>query len=168
MGFGRFGVLLNTILENRRWRQCIAYTGILLDIGCRDGRFVRQLNDGIGIDIDDTKNNKLKYKDGMFDTVTMFAVVEHIKKSDMIELQKEIDRVLSEVYLSYLVITTPTRFAHPLLYILSVLGLIPRKDIKEHVSYYNKWNILDVFTCFDLVHYKRFDIFNQRFLLCKK
>ena len=132
-----------------------------LDIGCGGSYDIR--GKIVGIDKEGTRGNKLGYQDNSFRTVTMFAVIEHINRKDMKELQKEIARVLKKD--GQLIITTPARFSHPLLKVLAFFNLISRKEINEHVTYYNKDNILDVFSCFKLIGYKRFDIFNQWFLL---
>ena len=160
--------MINKLLQSRRHRFILPelFPGAVLDIGCRDGKFIGKFQHGTGIDREGTAGNELNYPDGAFDLITMFAVVEHIPRGDMAELQSEIHRILKPT--GRLFITTPARASHPILKLLAWMHIIPRKDIDEHVSYYSLRNILRTFDKFNLARYRRFDLLNQYFVLCKR
>jgi SAM-dependent methyltransferase len=157
---------INRFLQKRRWQWLPADPGTFLDIGCRYGELHSMYRNGFGVDVEGTVGNKLEFPDSSFDIVTMFAVVEHIDPTDMMNLQREIERVLNEN--GVLILTSPLHLAHPMLKFLAFLNIVPKKDIDEHCIYYNESTILNVFERFQLVSYKRFDLVNQVFVLCKK
>ena len=126
-----------------------ARCGTIIDIGCgvpatflATTRFGRK----IGIDIRtahesdsvesierivfDVTKGLLPLMDESADVVTMLAMIEHVPRESIPTLLADIRRILRPKGL--LVITSPTPFARAPLWILSMLGLISREEIRDH------------------------------------
>jgi len=73
---------------------------------------------------------KLPYDDGFFHVVTMLAVVEHLNPSSLVQLFREIHRVL--VPGGLLVATTPASWSDGLLKLLARTGILSAEEIFEH------------------------------------
>jgi 2-polyprenyl-3-methyl-5-hydroxy-6-metoxy-1,4-benzoquinol methylase len=86
----------------------------------------------------------LSFDDGYFDVVTMLAVFEHIEKTKLNSLLKEIYRVLKPggVY----ILTTPASWTDPVLRTLAKLKLISSIEIEEHKDAYSHAKISSFLT----------------------
>lgn len=161
--------MINSFIANRRYKKVlpiIKKNSIILDIGTRNGDFVNKFENGIGIDKEGTRNNKLNFNDDSFDVVTMLAVIEHLELEDMIELSREIYRVLKVG--GEFILTTPHPMSKSFLEIMSFLSLVNKKDIREHKIYYDEELLREVFNKFFFRYYERFDIFNQLTIFVKR
>ena len=83
---------------------------------------------------DAAQSDTLPFDNDRFDAVTMLAVFEHIPRPALVQLVREIRRVLKPggCYL----LTTPAAWADPLLRLCSALGLVSREEIDEHQARY--------------------------------
>lgn len=79
-------------------------------------------------DIED--NSKLPFPADYFDVVTMLAVIEHIEPGKMVQVLREIRRVLRPG--GRFIMTTPAKFANKILKIMSIFKLISSKEFEEH------------------------------------
>ena len=75
-------------------------------------------------------DQKLPYEDGFFHVVTMLAVVEHLNPSILVQLFREIHRVLAPG--GMLVATTPASWSDGLLKLLARSGVLSAEEIFEH------------------------------------
>jgi SAM-dependent methyltransferase len=73
---------------------------------------------------------KLPHEDGFFHVVTMLAVVEHLNPNILVQLFREIHRVL--VPGGCLVATTPASWSDGLLRLLARAGVLSAEEIFEH------------------------------------
>jgi SAM-dependent methyltransferase len=78
----------------------------------------------------------LPFPDRNFSVVTMLAVVEHLDPTSLVELLKEIRRVLIEG--GRVVITTPAPWSDGLLHAMARVGLVSKEEIDEHVYAYTQ------------------------------
>lgn len=76
----------------------------------------------------------LPFETGFFNVVTMLAVIEHLNPEVMVDLFREIHRVLLPD--GVLILTTPAAWANGLLTFLSGIGLVSKEEIDEHVYTY--------------------------------
>jgi ubiquinone/menaquinone biosynthesis C-methylase UbiE len=83
--------------------------------------------------------NKLPFNNDFFDVVTMLAVFEHIDQNKLINIIKEIRRVLKPK--GRFIITTPASTANKLLKVMSMIGLISSEEFEEHKGVYNHISI---------------------------
>jgi SAM-dependent methyltransferase len=79
---------------------------------------------------------KLPFEDGYFAAVTMLAVVEHLDPQSLVELLREIRRVLTPE--GQVVITTPAPWSDGLLHWMARVGLVSAEEIDEHVYAYTQ------------------------------
>lgn len=125
----------------------------VLDLGCGyHGNLLRilesKISSGVGVDISVTKeiksqklrliqhnlNQTLPFKNEKFDVVISLANLEHLENYWGNFL--EIHRVLKPG--GFLLLTTPTPFAKPVLEFLSYdLKIISEKEIRDHKIYFN-------------------------------
>ncbi|MBU4210230.1 class I SAM-dependent methyltransferase [Patescibacteria group bacterium] len=94
-----------------------------------------------------TTSNFKKILNQKYDLITMFAVLEHLDypNHDFSFLSKILKKN------SYLIITTPTKIAKPILEFLSYkLKIISKREIKEHKHYYNLQEIEKIFSVYGL------------------
>lgn len=156
--------LLEPFLRWLRVRRILPYVRekrdcILLDIGCGPRfAFLRAVSPfvkrAIGIDAEAAEleygnirvlrfhlERELPFEDSSFDMVTMLAVLEHLDYP--LEILKEVKRVM--VPKAFLLITTPTPRAKPILEFLSYkLHMISEKEIRDHKRYYDRNTIKDL------------------------
>lgn len=76
----------------------------------------------------------LPFGDGMFNAVTLLAVMEHLDPENVVRLYDEIYRVLTPGGL--VVVTTPASWSDGLLRTLARLRLVSPEEINEHVFTY--------------------------------
>ena len=155
-GFGLFEMFLckkraaiadNLICEKLR-------SGRVLDIGCgttpyflMDTKFKEKFGIDASIKSDCMKGGGLKliksnivggvkipFPDNFFDVVTILAVIEHIKKDDIVGIFREARRVLKRG--GRLIITTPNHFTKNILKAMAKLGLVSRVEMSEHKYHY--------------------------------
>ena len=80
------------------------------------------------------KNQSLPFEDDFFDVVSMLAVFEHIEPARLVEMLREIHRVLKVGGLY--IMTTPASWTDRLLKVMAKLGLISEVEISEHKGSY--------------------------------
>jgi len=138
---------MNKVRREIHTYRCRYHTEpILLDFGCGFNclflkRVKTEIKKGYGIDpkADDLSNekiqiikhafkDKLPFKNRFFDIVTSIAVVEHIKKIDL--LLQEFYRVLKSK--GVLIVTSPTNRSKKILYLLAEARLLNPQEIYEH------------------------------------
>ncbi len=84
---------------------------------------------------------RLPFDDDFFDAVTMLAVFEHLNPQMLIDLTREIRRILKPggVY----VLTTPASGTAGILKILSALRLVSSEEIDEHKDAYSRSDVAE-------------------------
>ncbi|MFA6241611.1 MAG: class I SAM-dependent methyltransferase [Candidatus Hydrogenedentales bacterium] len=84
---------------------------------------------------------RLPFEDGFFDVVTMLAVFEHLNPQMLIDLTREVRRILKPggVY----VLTTPASGTAGILKILSALRLVSSEEIDEHKDAYSRSDVAE-------------------------
>ncbi|MCC6681111.1 MAG: class I SAM-dependent methyltransferase [Phycisphaeraceae bacterium] len=91
--------------------------------------------DGISLRYYDIHSDEpLPFEDQRFHVVTLLAVFEHIREDRLAPLLDEVARVLRPGGL--FVMTTPARWAGPVLRVMKITGLVSRQEIDEHVREY--------------------------------
>ncbi len=169
--------LLEGLLARQRMRRAEKLidpahrTGRLLDFGC--GRFPlflsrARFHDKYGLDqhIDESarfegldtnvtlkrfdidKQDRLPFDDDYFNVVTMLAVFEHLKTERLVILLSEFARVLSPG--GQFIMTTPARWAEPVLDVLTRLRLVSAEEIHDHETCYNRRGIRRLIDATDL------------------
>ena len=152
-GFGLLEVFLakkRAALAGRLIGQSLR-KGRILDIGC--GSFPHFLlstdfDEKYGIDLAvhkdrtinknvilkrvDFEKEQLPFANSFFDVVVMLAVFEHVNEEEVATLLEEVNRVLKKGGL--LVMTTPSPWASPLLWLLSRASVISKTEIDDHKS----------------------------------
>lgn len=152
--------ILENYLSRLRTKKAHKYitakhkTGSILDIGCGAHPFHlinSQFTEKHGIDqikweneaelvreysiklhtYDVEEENHLPFTDDSFDIVTMLAVYEHIRPEVLDVLLAEIYRVLKTDG-GRLIITTPSKYAEPVLEIFARFGIVSKVEIDEH------------------------------------
>jgi len=138
-------------LRQKAVSKSIPKNSIVCDIGCgADASFLKKISGvisfGFGFDKNvnfyknskielnniDLETDRLPLDDGSIGTVTMLAVLEHLKEPQNIFL--EIFRILKPE--GFLIITTPAPLAKPILEFFAFnLKLINQREIKDHKRY---------------------------------
>lgn len=140
--------------------------GRLLDIGCGEHPLFlinMEFNEKYGIDrmakegvinnkgeniilkrCDIQKDTLGSFEEGYFDVVTMLAVFEHLEPGILVELIKEIRRVLKVN--GVFILTTPTPWGDVVLKTLSKLRLINTVLFEEHKAVYDTERISSIIT----------------------
>jgi len=147
------GILENLLakLRARKANQLIPdalRNGRILDIGCgsypyflsqtyfREKFALDQIHladippDITAIQVDLKKIRSLEFHDGYFDVVTLLAVIEHLDPEGLVQLFKEIHRIL--VPGGMLILTTPNAWTDPLLRFMARINLVSKEEIDEH------------------------------------
>jgi len=175
----RFGVALKDL------RNLLNDGSIIFDYGCGpEAKFyLYLLNKNIKFkkyygfdpllkkDIVDQKllltSNWKKIKKQRFDLVTMFAVLEHLSYPNF-----DFSLILKQLKSKgCLILTTPTKSAKPVLEFLSYrLGIVSKREIKEHHHYYNFKEINQIFCKYDLklIKKKIFELGMNNYVVLKK
>lgn len=89
-------------------------------------------------------NRKLPFDDRFFDVVTMLAVFEHLDEPVLIDLLREIRRVL--VPGGVFVMTTPADWTAGILTRMAKLWLVSSEEVGEHKNQYSLAQIRDLLT----------------------
>jgi len=132
--------------------------GKILDIGCgRVPNFLinTKFKEKHGIDLtvkkdglkkgimlkklDMEKSSKWPFKNNFFDTITMLAVIEHIRPDRLQYMFKEVRRVLRPG--GRFILTTPPYWSNRLLGFMAKLKLLSREEVKEHRRLYSRTSI---------------------------
>jgi SAM-dependent methyltransferase len=89
-------------------------------------------------------NRELPFEEGFFDAVTMLAVFEHLDEPVLIDLLREIRRVL--VSGGVFVMTTPADWTAGILSRMAKLWLVSSEEVGEHKSQYSLAQIRELLT----------------------
>jgi 2-polyprenyl-3-methyl-5-hydroxy-6-metoxy-1,4-benzoquinol methylase len=128
-------------------RRYVPAGGRVLDIGCADGALFRQLGrrigSGVGVDpaLEQSVGNgrfqliagKIPHElasSGLFDAVTMLAVVEHLPDAVIAELRDQAVALLKPG--GHLLITVPSTQVDKILALLTRLRLVAGMSLHEH------------------------------------
>lgn len=131
-------------------------TGRIVDVGCGsyplfllNTVFQERFGiDKVAKDITDESNGKmihigqynfedeatLPYPDSFADVVTLLAVIEHIEPEKVLNILREINRILKND--GMLIITTPAAWTDNLLRLLAKLNIVSKEEINEHKDVY--------------------------------
>ena len=161
--------ILDRIIAKLRYAQVNKYiiNGNIVDIGCgQEGQFLisnkEKIKTGYGLDNNIINNRKLKtlpLPKNSIDVVFLNAVLEHLLKPK--DVLTEVLSVLKND--GRIVMTTPTPLAKPILEFMAYkLHIINEAEIKEHVHYYTRKDILDLIkelNCFFPVRLEKYEKF---------
>lgn len=154
----------------RRQIKSVAHNGRMLDIGC--GRYPLFLTtvdfaERYGLDKDFSvgektkkdgitlvshnveEQSKLPFEDNYFDAVSMLAVFEHIEPRCLVNIHRDIYRMLKPG--GMYIMTTPTFWTDGLLRLLVKMHLLSDVPIKEHKGSYKYSDISSILqeACFE-------------------
>lgn len=113
---------------------------------------------------------ELPFDDEYFDVVTMLAVFEHIDPAKLVDILKDIRRVLKQqgVY----ILTTPASWTNTILKVMASLNLVSSTEIDEHKACYNPGWISSLLQqadfSADLIKYGYFEAFMNIWVSAKK
>ena len=79
---------------------------------------------------------RLPFPEGHFSAVTLLAVVEHLDPGSLVQLLREVHRVLAPD--GRVVITTPAPWSDGLLHAMARVRLVSAEEIEEHVYAYTQ------------------------------
>ena len=169
--------LLSPYLHKRRMNIVKPYLkGNILDIGCGSADLIQFLDEDqhyVGIDLN--KNLVLQLRkqypqyefyegnleEGIdlnrkFDTITMIALIEHIKNP--VNMMRQCYELLANS--GNLVITTPTPLGDKLHRIGAKFGLTSKSAVEAHVKIYTHKNLQNLLNSFgiDIYIYKKFEL----------
>ena len=189
MGTKEFNVLDKVIAGIRLSRigKYVREGDTILDLGCGwQAYLLRHLSDkikyGLGLDYDVESNkilenvkimkfdfyNKFPFKDQTFDKVFMLAVLEHMELDKIMDLFREIKRVIKKG--GKLILTTPTPASKPLLEFLAFkMHIISRLEVSDHKKYYDEQDIYELAkkSGFEIEIYKKFMLGLNSFCVMK-
>jgi SAM-dependent methyltransferase len=94
------------------------------------------------IDFDIENGEEFPFEAASFDAVTMLAVFEHIEPVKLVDIVKNIYRVLKPGGL--FVMTTPSSWTDGLLRWMARAGLVSREEIEEHKDTYSPGKIFEI------------------------
>ena len=162
--------------------------GKILDVGCGTypiflltSKFVEKfgidktqfLGSGVSrrinfINYDIEKGNKLPFNDNCIDVVTMLAVMEHVKFSNLIYSMSEIYRVLKPRGIC--ILTVPSHWAEYILDIMANIKLVSKIEMEDHKSKLSNSKIIEILKAanFNTVDFGYFEFFVNRWFLAKK
>ncbi len=94
------------------------------------------------IDFDIENGQEFPFLADSFDAVTMPAMFEHIDPGKLVDIVKNIYRVLKPGGL--FVLTTPASWTDGLLRVMASAGLVSREEIEEHKDAYSPGKIMEI------------------------
>jgi SAM-dependent methyltransferase len=94
------------------------------------------------IDFDIENGLEFPFDAASFDAVTMLAVFEHIEPAKLVDIVKNVYRVLKPGGL--FVMTTPASWTDGLLRWMAWAGLVSREEIEEHKDSYSPGKIFEI------------------------
>jgi 2-polyprenyl-3-methyl-5-hydroxy-6-metoxy-1,4-benzoquinol methylase len=179
--------LFSSYLHRRRTNIVKPYLkGNILDIGCGRANLIHFLDENqhyIGIDLNkklliQLKEGYPKYKfyerdaenginlDGKFDTITMIALIEHIKNPANM-LRQSHDLLADD---GDLVITTPTPLGDKLHKIGAKFGLTSKSAVEAHVKIYTHEDLQSLLNSFGLniYIYQKFEFVMNQMCVARK
>ena len=159
---------------------------VVADLGCGyKGNFLKavsnKIKNGVGYDASVTKhglpknialikidlNKKFNSRGGIFDAITVLAVLEHVENPE--NFLKQIKMLLKKG--GNVIITTPHKRSKKLLEFLSFdLGLISKAEIKDHKNYFDEKSLKKLLaqTGFKISNIGSFQFGLNLFCLAKK
>lgn len=179
--------LLTPYLHRRRIKMVKPYLkGDILDMGCGSASITKFLNENqrySGIELNEVLVNELKTKypkyefysknidkdelgiQRKFDTITMIAVIEHLKNPR--NILQQCRSLLKNG--GYLVITTPTPFGDKIHKIGARLGLTSKEAVKEHYKIYSYEDMKNLLaSCrFEPQKYQKFELGMNQIFVCR-
>ncbi len=105
-----------------------------------DKKFQEQKIAFINYDIE--REKIMPFDSCYFDVVTMLAVIEHIQPKRIVEIAREVRRILKTGGMC--IITTPASWTEPLLKFMAKLRLVSPTEIEEHKYAYNHAEIASI------------------------
>lgn len=165
----RFGIALKDL------RKILNSKSKILDFGCGpEAKFQTYLKSKnihyksyFGYDPLRTDSKEIVVKNQQYDLITLFAVLEHLSYPDF-----GFDQIIDRLKVGgYLLLTTPTKLAEPVLEFLSYkLGIVSRREIEEHQHYFDLKEIGNLFSKYGLKVEERkvFEIGMNNYVLLKK
>ena len=146
-------------LQNQRFKRVKRYLyGDVIDFGGNRGELKPFVSGQYTVvNYDHTPLKTLKA-----DTIISLAVFEHMTVEEVYEVMKLFKKALR--LNGKIFITTPTLISHPVLWILSRVGILEKENIDEHKHYWNKkeLNNLAKKNGFKMTEYAKFQLgFNQ-------
>jgi len=139
----------------QRWRVAKARRYIpagarLLDIGCADGTLLRTLGASLrsGVGVDPSLHERSEHggvvllpgrfpesvpEGEAFDVITLLAVLEHVPRADQPDWARACAERLAPGGL--VVVTVPSHFVDPILFVLKSLRIIDGMGIEEHYGF---------------------------------
>lgn len=116
------------------------------------------------------KERKAPYEDNSFDVVSMLAVFEHIEPERLVEVLREILRVMKPG--GVFIMTTPAIWADALLRVMARLKLVSSDEIAEHKDAYNRSKIVYFLTAAgfrtETMKFGYFEFFLNQWILATK
>lgn len=158
---------IETFLQKRRFNKILPYiTGkSVFDYGGNRGELQKFLNPFVRYEYTNDPNF---HTINRFDHITCLAVIEHMHYHNAFPVFGKFRKMLNKN--GNVIITTPHIWAHPLLDILSWVGITDRANIEEHKFYWNKKSLMElaVGTGFEMEQYMRFQFGLNQLAVFKK
>ena len=89
-------------------------------------------------------HTRLPFEDASFDAVTMLATLEHLQPEQIADLMRDVHRVLKPG--GRFIFTTPHLIGSPVLWVMTILGMVSKEEIEEHHTLFTKSRLLSLMT----------------------
>ena len=179
---------MEQVLSYQRFNKILKYikpNSKVLDIGCGFNAILltkieHKILHGTGIDLEVNQDifsdkltlanyyliDKLPFSDEVFDIVISLANIEQLNNPH--ENIRDIYRVLK--HNGYLLLTTPTTYAKPVLETLCFFNLLSKQEIADHKNYFNKHILINYCrqSGFSTVNHRYFQLGMNNFLFAQK